>query len=609
MPIVYPSKTITYSKNNYTFTYTVEESAVEYVEGKAYAEISYSITSTGTGRHPITISAMLGEEEVYSYSGNANSFPCIAGSTSGEAVVEYDAYFNGEVNFSLIISIDDGVKESVSDVLTLIQIDYNSELTYQSSMQIGVEQTVTTLPKLEGFADYVTVSFGSHSLEAVSEQQTHTHTFTVPYSWLDEIPDSYEGYGKITVEVWSFAGKVTSKSYDVRLFCVSDSNTQPDAVAVVSDETELPQGITAGFIENVSQLNVSFSGQSAKYGATMAKSEITFDGKTYVGGATAGVLDDVFLDVHESSSRQSKTYTLSYTVYDSRGMYVTKSETVQLFSYFPLALTDKEITRTKSYGTTYAHVDIDIDFALGNYGNSVSYKLYYRESGEDDWTLYNQGDVANNNLTANIPIDDNKSYVIMAVFDDKFSSDSLSTTLTVLESLGLETVRIEKNKATVLGDLWFTGMINGNNLEAVESDCGTFEYIIVVRNSNVTVKWEWHKLSNGLCYAYGYSTVFEFSPVAVSEVGYLCEVLSRGKIWYPFIFEKEPFFNCHIISDCPGIEQMEYLKGSFPGLSGDQFPRNEYGPGIKLFRSAMPEVSPASAYLTMFVIGEGDVNE
>lgn len=152
----------------------------------------------------------------------------------GKKTITLEGYFD---SLGLTTKLTD---LTVSDDITLKTIPRASSFTLSaSSVTIGSDAlAVSITPAASSFTHTVTWAIGSHS-KATSRVSTSA-SYTIPTSWLDAIPDSVSGTGKVTVDTYSGTTKIGSASRSFTAKVAADVLPTVGAVSVLRVDADVP---------------------------------------------------------------------------------------------------------------------------------------------------------------------------------------------------------------------------------------------------------------------------------------------------------------------------------------------------------------------------------
>lgn len=169
------------------------------------------------------------------------------------------------------------------------------------------------------------------------------------------------------VEVTAVTAAGVGTTARTTVYAVADQSFAPTFNLNISPSTGVIQGITS--------VNISITGESTKYGASVSSRTISADGRSS-GGTSLSIIPI-----------SSGAVAISATVKDSRGLSTTKTATVNVAAYSPPALRSFAVARVDSSGSpdeegTFVKLSVVWDSGSGDTGsNSCSVK--YRQVGAE----------------------------------------------------------------------------------------------------------------------------------------------------------------------------------------------------------------------------------
>lgn len=176
-----------------------------------------------------------------------------------------------------------------------------------------------------------------------------TVSFSVPISEWSKVTNKNRIPFQVKVTAVTAAGIGTSASTTV--YAVADQSMAPTFTLSASPSTGVIQGVTP--------VAISISGESCKYGASVASRSINADGRSSNGSS---------LSITPISNG---VIAISATVKDSRGLSTTKTTTFSVMAYSPPTLRSFNVARVNSAGNPDAE------------GTSVKFSVVW-ESGSGD---------------------------------------------------------------------------------------------------------------------------------------------------------------------------------------------------------------------------------
>nr|DAE60788.1 MAG TPA: baseplate protein [Caudoviricetes sp.] len=174
-------------------------------------------------------------------------------------------------------------------------------------------------------------------------------SFSIPLSSWAEVPNKNTITFRVEAVAITTSGIGTTANATV--YAVADQSLAPTFALDISPSSDAIQGVTP--------VSISISGESLKYGASVASRSINADGRSSA---------DTSLAITPTSSG---AISVSATVKDSRGLSATKTATFNVTAYSPPALRSFVVSRVDSNGSPDAE------------GTSVKFVVVW-ESGSGD---------------------------------------------------------------------------------------------------------------------------------------------------------------------------------------------------------------------------------
>lgn len=312
---------------------------------------------------------------------SANSTKTLA---SGQTTITHSA--DGTKSFSYSFSQEFGITfsgsaigtKSGSGTGTLNTIPRATTPTLSaSSVNMGVAVTINTPRASSSFTHDLAYAFAGSSYVSIATGVGTSHSWTVPLSLADKIPNATSG--TVTIRCITKSGSTTVGTKTVLLTAKVPSSVVPTISAVAT--VEATSGLAAqfgAFVQNKSKIKATITAAGAR-SSTIKSYSTTFAGKTYTGATwTSGVVT------------QSGSLSLVTTVTDSRGRQAKKTTTISVTAYTPPKVSAFAVIRTDASGnpnaeglylkTTYAY-----SVAYLNNKNTASMVIEYKESTATTW--------------------------------------------------------------------------------------------------------------------------------------------------------------------------------------------------------------------------------
>lgn len=269
---------------------------------------------------------------VYVYKGSSNASAnrlwYVSASAYRDGVsysVDLSSYVTGNGTFPLYFYKSGNTSQNylcfTSIVITVTYTQPSSTFTLSSSsINAGETMTVSITRSNTSYTHKVIFAIGTRS-NTISNVATQT-SYTVPLSWVDQMPSSTSGKASVTVETYSGATKVGTGTKYFTLTC-------PTSVApTVGDiTTEIIDGKWGLCVQGYSKVKIAAPNCAAGTGATLNTVSISGGGySTSTSKLTTGYL----------KTAGDVTFTIAVT--DSRGRKTTKTVTMAVTAYNPITI-------------------------------------------------------------------------------------------------------------------------------------------------------------------------------------------------------------------------------------------------------------------------------
>lgn len=311
---------------------------------------------------------------------------------------------------------------NLSPQLLVTYTPYNSKVksvTSSVAMDGATQGTITLERYNNAYTHTVKISLGSESQTFTSVATSVS--FTLPASWVNQVPNATQGVATVTCWTYDTSGKQVGSTSSATFTATVPSNVKPSVsltASVVNDNTTVNGwGI---YLQGYSKVKLTAAG-TAGTGATI--SSYTFSGASVSQSGTSTTCTSSVLN-----SSGSQKWTVKIT--DSRGRTATASVSKTVIAYSSPSITSLETYRCLEDGTrddlagTYGKVKGTYSFASCSGKNTVTGVLKYSSttisSDAKSGTLYQFG---GGNL------DVAKSYVVTMTVTDALGT---STTLTAV---------------------------------------------------------------------------------------------------------------------------------------------------------------------------------
>lgn len=255
-----------------------------------------------------------------------------------------------------------GSQQGYNHTLTTIPRASSGSITY--SGYIGDNMTINISRHSSNFTHTLYHDFYAGTWTQIASGVTTSHTFATPTTWLNRIPNSVTGSGRILVRTMN-GGSIVGDS--IINFNASAKATVVPSFTSVTASAVNPFGTL--YLQSKSSVKLTINGASGIYGSTIKSYSFTGGDYSYSGDKntyTTGVID------------KSENITFTATVTDSRGRTASKTVTINVTAY-TLPKLSFEAYRCNSSGVkditkgTYIYIKPTFSYAAIT-GNAIKAK-------------------------------------------------------------------------------------------------------------------------------------------------------------------------------------------------------------------------------------------
>ncbi|WP_416458384.1 DUF859 domain-containing protein [Streptococcus thermophilus] len=381
--------------------------------------------------------------------------------SEGKKTFSFSAQFNGAGGWSprtLTIS---------GNSFTLTDIQRSSSVSVDAGT-IGSSVTININRQSSSFKHTVRYLWGNKSGTIASNVDTST-TWTIPLDFANDFPNSETGTGTIYVDTYSEGTMIGTQS--ATLIASVPASIKPTFTGIsLSDSNTAAQNVVQNantFIQIMSNIKVAFNGASGSYGSNITGYRAEIVGKnqtTNVNGGTLGIMN------------YNGTVTVRASVSDSRGRWSDPRDvSVTVLEYFApsLKIDVKRVGETSSALEIIRNAQIAPLNINGIQKNTMKLTFKVSPYGKDDYTTDTgpaSGEWLSISSLVNSPANlagiyaANKSWQVLAVLEDKFTSTSFKAQVPV-ESVALsyDQAGLGVGKIREFGALDVNGDIYANN--------------------------------------------------------------------------------------------------------------------------------------------------
>lgn len=278
---------------------------------------------------------------------------------------------------------------------------------------IGGTSTISISRASGDFTHKLYYAFGNIGKTLIASNVATSYKWTLPTALYNQIPTANSGVGTIYCETYYGSTLIGTSTCSFTARVVNSNPTfLASNISYVDSNTTITSitGNNKHIVRNLSNLKVTFTGATAKNGASISKYEITFNGSTQTKtGATT---------IDYGKINLSSNATLTIKVTDSRGNTTTASITIIILNWeIPKAVISAK--RINNYEDE-TKLRIQATISSVNSKNSIqSIRYRYKKSTASSWSSYVS---INNNTEYTISIDKLYIWNFQVEIKDKFGT-------------------------------------------------------------------------------------------------------------------------------------------------------------------------------------------
>lgn len=300
---------------------------------------------------------------------------------------------------------------------TIVQQYAKSSARVTSSVAAGSASTVTfTNPYLNNVYHIVDWRFGSSLVHSARTNIGDSSiSYTIPLSWLTNIPNATSGTATVSVTTYSYAG--SELGTDTYSFTITAPSTAVPTISLATARIDNSVPSSWGIYVQ-GQSGIKITATAAGYqGSTVASYTIS-------GGATGTQTSNVFT-ISKIYTSGTVTYTVKVT--DSRGRTASASVSISVVAYSAPAFSATDAFRCVAGGTasdtgTYISAKASGTYASVSSKNSMTLKVQYTLSTSE---AYSTAVILTNgtaSIIGNGSIDINYSFKVKFTLSDAFNT-------------------------------------------------------------------------------------------------------------------------------------------------------------------------------------------
>lgn len=300
---------------------------------------------------------------------------------------------------------------------TIVQQYAKSSARVTSSVAAGSASTVTfTNPYLNNVYHIVDWRFGSSLVHSARTNIGDSSvSYTIPLSWLTNIPNATSGTATVAVTTYSYAG--SELGTDTYSFTITAPSTAVPTISLAA--TRIDNSVPSSWgIYVQGQSGIKITATAAGYqGSTVASYTIS-------GGATGTQTSNVFT-ISKIYTSGTVTYTVKVT--DSRGRTATASVSISVVAYSAPAFSATDAFRCVAAGTasdtgTYISAKATGTYASVSNKNSMTLKVQYALSTSGAYSTAVTLTNGTASIIGNGSIDINYSFKVKFTLSDAFNT-------------------------------------------------------------------------------------------------------------------------------------------------------------------------------------------
>ena len=378
--------------------------------------------------------------------------------SEGKKTFSFSAQFNGSGGWSPRTLTISGNSFTLTDIPRLSSVSVDAGT-------IGSPVTININRQSSSFKHTVRYAWANKSGTIASNVDTST-AWTIPLDFANDFPNSETGTGTIYVDTYSEGTMIGTQS--ATLIASVPASMKPTFKGVsLSDSNTAAQKVVRNantFIQILSNIKVSFNGASGSYGSNITGYHAEIVGKNQTTDFNAGTLGIM---------NYNGTITVRASVSDSRGRWSDPRDvSVTVLEYFAPSLSFS-VVRTGSTSSTLEIIrNARIAPLIVNGIQKNTMKLTFKVSpyGKDAYTTDTgpaSGEWLSISSLVNSPANlageyaANKSWQVLAILEDKFTSTSFKAQVPVesvvlsydRDGLGIGKIR-EFGALDVAGDIY-----------------------------------------------------------------------------------------------------------------------------------------------------------
>lgn len=313
----------------------------------------------------------------------------------------------------------------------ILRVEYDDAVSQPSvsspTVELGTAVTVYTNSQVSGATHTLSYTFGG-ATGTIASNIGASVSWTPPLSLADELTDASSGVCTITCQTY-YNGVLTGTRTCMLTLCVPGGMVPTISSVAITDTNNTAVTNIGQYVKGLSRLSVTIAAQGTQ-DSTIVSYRTTLDGIVYA--------EPSFTALRPLS--EAGTLTVTVTVTDSRGKSATYTQAITVLDYHPPSIRLFSAERCSSDGSAYQLDGTKIRYSFTgevcslNNKNGVRAYIYYKASGDTDWTRSLQISInsysiqkVNQLLSQSFPAE--TGYSVKVILEDYFYTVEQAVTL------------------------------------------------------------------------------------------------------------------------------------------------------------------------------------
>lgn len=364
-----------------------------------------------------------------------------AAGTSGERTCALSDTF-GWANFTSLTLYGGGAGTQIASgsyVVVEVTWEYTTSTLAlnKTSVDAGGSVTATIGYHDAAFTHKLILTFGSRSQTFSLAAATGSYTFSVPESWLDQIPKAVSGSASVTLQTLSGGSVIGEDPKTLTITCaasvIPSFSVACEPLLTVGGKTYPSMGAGV-YVQTKSGVKASVTNSAAGIGANIASVSISVGSYTGSGFSKTGAGD---LTLDSSLLPDSGSLTVHFSITDTRGMETENSITITVSAYAEPYASSFSAWRSTADGTVAPMGVIgsySLAWSYSNMGqaNTCTAALSIRAADQADWaTVSSPAASGSSGLIksdgANVALLTTKAYILRLALTDAYGTVSVTS--------------------------------------------------------------------------------------------------------------------------------------------------------------------------------------